>query len=549
MTARQKNQRTAGRPANGKRALVVWGVLLAILIVAAAVRVRLLDVPLERDEGEYAYAGQLILRGVPPYESVYNMKLPGIYVVYAVTLAVFGETARAIHLGLLVVNAASIVLVFLIGRRLRDDVTGAVAAASFALMSLSPAVQGVFANAEHFVLLPALGGLLVTLVATDRDRSGLLFWSGVLLGLAMVVKQHGAAFAASAGLYLLIDGLFQRPVDARGLARRLGLLAGGALLPVAITVAILATTGVLDRFRFWAIDYGMTYAAQVPMSAGVQLFRNRAAAIVESAPLLWLAAGAGFLVTAIRWRGQKRTFLVLLTAFSIVAVSIGLYFRPHYFVLALPAAALLAGVMFGELTGRLDGTGSRFRRVVPLVLVGVVFGLSVTEEWDFLFVASPTEISRRIYHPNPFVESVAIAEHLRENSDPDDRVAVLGSEPQIYFHADRRSATGYVYAYPLMEEQPFALEMQNEMIREIEEARPRFIVYVGIEPSWRQRAASPMRIFQWFQRYQAEHYTRVGLVEVLPDGSRYSWGPETRWPPSSPHWISVLERVETSHSR
>jgi len=31
------------------------------------VRVRLLDVPWERDEGEYACAGQLILEHVPPY--------------------------------------------------------------------------------------------------------------------------------------------------------------------------------------------------------------------------------------------------------------------------------------------------------------------------------------------------------------------------------------------------------------------------------------------------------------------------------------------------
>ena len=39
------------------------------------------------------------------------MKLPGIYVAYAGVLATFGETARGIHLGLLVVNLVSGVLV------------------------------------------------------------------------------------------------------------------------------------------------------------------------------------------------------------------------------------------------------------------------------------------------------------------------------------------------------------------------------------------------------------------------------------------------------
>src|SRR6516165_6895570 len=97
---------------------------------------------LEGDEGEYAYAGQLMLQGVPPYQAAYNMKLPGTYAAYAAIMAVFGQSPAGIHLGLLLVNAASIVLVFLLGRKLLDDVAGVVAAVCFALMSLSPNVLG-----------------------------------------------------------------------------------------------------------------------------------------------------------------------------------------------------------------------------------------------------------------------------------------------------------------------------------------------------------------------------------------------------------------------
>ena len=41
------------------------------------IRIRFLAIPLERDEGEYAYAGQLMLQGIPPYRLAYNMKFPG----------------------------------------------------------------------------------------------------------------------------------------------------------------------------------------------------------------------------------------------------------------------------------------------------------------------------------------------------------------------------------------------------------------------------------------------------------------------------------------
>lgn len=88
-------------------AIVFWG-LISVVLVTSAIRIRLLSVPLERDEGEYAYAGQLILQGIPPYTLAYNMKMPGIYAIYAGILSVFGQTQTSIHLGLLVFNLAAI---------------------------------------------------------------------------------------------------------------------------------------------------------------------------------------------------------------------------------------------------------------------------------------------------------------------------------------------------------------------------------------------------------------------------------------------------------
>ena len=104
--------------------------------------------PLERDEGEYAYAGQLILQGVPPYQECYNMKWPGTYVAYAAIMAVFGESTEAIHLGLLLMSLMSALLVFLIGRRIGGLGMGAVAASTEALLAVSPSANG-FAGTRH----------------------------------------------------------------------------------------------------------------------------------------------------------------------------------------------------------------------------------------------------------------------------------------------------------------------------------------------------------------------------------------------------------------
>ena len=76
-----------------ERALPIawWLVAAGVFGLVIAIRIRLLGIPLERDEGEYAYAGRLILQGVPPYALAYNMKFPGTYAAYAAIMSIFGK--------------------------------------------------------------------------------------------------------------------------------------------------------------------------------------------------------------------------------------------------------------------------------------------------------------------------------------------------------------------------------------------------------------------------------------------------------------------------
>ena len=139
-------------PAGNPRAILS---LLLILAVVTAIRIRLLDMPLERDEGEYAYAGQLLLQDVSPYKAAYNvtLKLPGTCAAYALIMAVFGQTATALHAGVILVNLASAMLVFVLARRIYGDAAGVVAAGTYALLSIVPETVGLAAHATHFVML------------------------------------------------------------------------------------------------------------------------------------------------------------------------------------------------------------------------------------------------------------------------------------------------------------------------------------------------------------------------------------------------------------
>jgi hypothetical protein len=181
-----------------------WIAFAVALVAVAAVRVRLLGVPLERDEGEYAYLGSLLLHGVPPYAEAWNMKFPGIYAVYALLIGVGGANVVAIHAGLLVANTWNALAIALLGRRLLGPAAGAVAGAGYAAMSLSTVVLGVWSHAEPFALAFALPGLLL---AHGAERLGRLALAGLLLGAAVVVKQNAAPLALFGALVVAVAEL------------------------------------------------------------------------------------------------------------------------------------------------------------------------------------------------------------------------------------------------------------------------------------------------------------------------------------------------------
>ena len=516
-------------PAHTSRArFLPLAAVALVVLVTALLRIHLIRTPLERDEGEYAYAGQLMLQGIPPYRLACNMKLPGTYAAYALAMALFGETIAGIHLGLLVVNAGAIVLLFLLGRRLFGSPCGVAACATYALMSAGLGVMGTQAHATHFVVLPAMGGALLLLRHKQSGRLATLWWAGLCFGMAFLAKQHGIFFALFGGLWLI--GTHWRRW--RMLPARLLVFGAGVALPFAVTCLLLWWAGVFGRFWFWTFRYASRYVTESSFSDGLDAFQDTAIPIVRQNPGLWILAAAG-LVLAWRRKSDRTSaaFATGLLFFSFLAMCPGLLFRDHYFVLVLPAVALLAGA---AVRGRLW-----------YGLFAAALCLSLFVQRDFLFRMTPLDVCHELYSDSPFPEAIRVADYIRAHSTPRDRIAVLGSEPEIYFYAHRHSATTYIYTYGLMEPQPYALQMQNDMIREIETAQPEYVVHEVSDGLWLREPDSPTRIFDWWAAYRPQHYQLVGVAETIStERSEYRWGADAKaYHPASDLYLAVYKRM------
>ncbi len=495
--------------------------LILLVLMAVGVRLRLLSMPLERDEGEYAYMGQLMLQGIPPYQLAFNIKMPGTYAAYAMVMALFGESASGIHLGFLFVNLGTLALLYFLARRWLDEAGVLVCCAAYVLLSLSPAVLGLQAHATHLVVIHALGGLLLLLRARENGRRGTLFLSGLFFGLSFLCKQPGLFFGLFALVLLARDGWAAGAAQWRLCARNIFLFTLGLMTPLAATCLILWRAGTFARFWFWTVSYARVHTGLLP--AGFMLHRLAEVSSYGYERWLFLLGFAG-LLWLLSERGEKKFFFSALVIFSVLALLVGRYLARHYFLVMLPVVTLLVGVAASGWAGALARTRFPWLRVLPAGLFLVICAEVIHDNRRVWFTLPPDVACTDIYYAAPFVECREIGRYIREHSAPQDRIAVIGSEPEIYFYAQRHSVSGYIYMYDLVEPQPYARAMQEEFIHDVEKARPEFLVEVNMGTSWMTWGDADPALFKWIRSYPGPWYDLIGVAEIYPTHTEYRWG-------------------------
>jgi hypothetical protein len=516
--------------------------LLLILVLVAVVRIRLLSMPLERDEGEYAYAGQLMLEGEPPYRLVYNMKMPGTYAAYALIMAVFGQSIAGIHLGFMLVNFGAIVLLYFVGRRFLDRAAALAACAAYALLSATPRMQGLNAHATHFVVLAALGATLVLLRARERGGLAGFFMSGALFGLAFLMKQPGGAFAFFGGALLLWTALRRRPPDWKTDGPRLAVYAAGVAVPIVLTGLILWRAGVWDKFWWWTVTYARVHATALTWTDGQARLSGFFAHLSWDA-LFWALAlaGLGRLLVG-KGAADEKFFFLSWLLFAAAAVFPTFQFTGHYFVLMLPVVSLLAARAFTPAAAWLASQPLALVRYAPWLLFGLAWAGVALSHLDVFLVYRPEEAAAFLYPENDFQVYPVLADYLKRQSPPTATLAVFGSEPELLFYAHRRSVTGYIYMYDLVQNQPFRQRMANEMIAEVEQGRPDYVVFVNLVFSWLPYPPDSFQAFEkWMLHYTASQFDACGVVTFLPN--RYFWGPDClRHVPAGHRFVVIYQR-------
>jgi 4-amino-4-deoxy-L-arabinose transferase-like glycosyltransferase len=402
------------------------------------------------DESLYFLMAAQWRAGHLPYTTIWDNKPIGIYAIFALFQAVFGEHIAAMRAASVVFTSLGAFAVLKITHAMVQPSRSAVfcgvfAGLMFLLCSLSN--DGLAANTELFMAcftaLAVLTALSPGLAATPWRHAGL---TGLALGAAFMVK-YVAVFEAPAVLFLL---LAQHRRPDRVLVTAATIL--GAAIPLGLTILLYWQAGLLPLWWDNSIVSNIRrLAPAVPPGAfqyGTGLLLKRWAPLLAAAAAM-LALALWQFVAACRSRAVTRRqiqvfFLAAWLFGGWIGVASAKSFYDHYFLQILPVLC----VTLGWLLARLDPAIVNWPKpVLAMLMAAVIAWPAMAAETALQWAIQPVltwQNGRPALQPDPMARIAADIAAAVPAGAPGPSVYIFNGQPIIYALARQTPPTRYV---------------------------------------------------------------------------------------------------------
>ena len=446
-------------------------VLAAICTLPILLYVPLLHDPFDRDEGFYAAVGQLILDGDLPYRDAFDNKPPLVFGWYALSFLIFGQHVWAPRLIAAIMVSVTTLLVYVQGRLLFSGREALLAALAFAL-SIGVARFGTNANTEYFMLLPLVAGLVTFTLGHKTGRLPWFLLSGVLHGVAIMTKEVCVFNLAFLVVWMLYPAWRRGEIDRPSLAHA-ALMLGGCTLAVALTIAPFVILGAFGDFWDAAVVYTLHYVGDTSgMERVVGLVVKGLFPFAFVGP--WIALSLLGCMYALR-DGKDRWGWFLagwLLAGVIGIIFVGRLFV-HYYVHLLPALSLLVplGVRFLRNKWQLaPGRAALFILVIGIVAAETIVVNAQVYLHEPIDERNLAKFTRD--YETYWVASPALARYIAESTSPDDYIYSLGYQSELYFYANRRAPTRYLFDHVFLADE----SLVGDTLQDLQERPPTLVI-------------------------------------------------------------------------
>ena len=454
-----------------------------VLVTLVAIAIHLPNLPSgktpQEDAGVFLYAAQRLLDGGLPYRDVWDHKPPLIYLLDALGLLVGGGSP----LGVWALQTLAYVAAAVIGQRLMARAFGPRAAlfGTIAWLLGAPRIllnEGYFTNWIQMFLAPLQLAAIALYLAEERDRTRT--WRtpaiGASAGLAALMTPAGLGVWLAIGTHLVATRLARGSYGPLGI--RLGLLALGAAIPLALTGAVLGLAGIWGEAWDQAVRYNANYSGTVTAAGRLDSLLHGVRLLGSGGFLVVGLAGAA---VAIRERRSlpraseaRRLIGVALLALPFEAFLGSASGREHgyYWLAALPTLGILcAYAAFAFERSAAPRLAPRLRRSAAAVgTLAIVLVLAA-------LAARPVPLMVRVAASTEDGVNATATRYVAETTKPGETVLIWGSRAAVLFSADRRSPSRYVYQYaPLWTRGYDSVRHVNALAAELAEHPPALVL-------------------------------------------------------------------------
>jgi len=473
-------------------------VLAAVCALPILLYLPFLNEPFERDEGVYATIAQLILRGDLPYRDGFEHKPPLVFGWYALSFLAFGQHVWAPRLVAAVLESVTALLVYVQGRLLFSRREALLAALAFGL-SIGVAKFHTNANAEYFMLLPLVAGLVTFTLGHQTGRLPWFLLSGVLNGIAIMTKEVGVFNLAFLVLWTVYLAWRSGELGRHHVAA-VALLLGGCSLAVALTIAPIVVLGAFADFSD-AVLFSLQYVGH--RSAAEHVI---GLAVLGVFPFIvagpWIALSLFGFVYLMRRGGDRWHWLLAgwLLAGVMSMIFVGRLYA-HYYAHLLPALSLMVPLGVRFLRNRWQVAPVRAGAL--MLLVGALAAGTIALNGQVYLHDSADERHLSKFPDDSSIESPALARYIADNTSPEDPIYNLGFQSELYFYARRRPATRYLFDLPFVAD----YSRVEKALEDLKEEPPAFFI-----DSARYEIRSDSYDRSGFDQFLADRYQYLGKM-------------------------------------
>jgi hypothetical protein len=405
------------------------------------------------DEGIYLTLGEGIRKGLVLYSQIHDNKPPTLYY-----LAAIGNTVAGFRILLFLWMIPTVYAFNLLAKKFIKGTSLWTITFLFVILSSVPFLEGNIANAEVFMLLPTILGVLFFL---NAKKSLDYFLPTFLLGFAFTIKSPVLFEFGFLFLFLLCEklGLFEKLTFKEILPKLRSHIMDffyfilGFIFPITLWGIYFGGEGAFKPFlnasllqNFGYLSSWSTGNHTSSLSSGGLMFR------LVVLVLVWVGI---YLLLLKKVLSKKIAFILFWFSTAIFGTLLSGRPYPHYLIQAIPSFCLLivALVIAGKNKTRIIGIVSLLLFVAIVAKYKFYFYPVFSYYGNFYSYALhlKDKSSYYSYFGSNIEEIYAISDYVKTNTDANQKIFIWGDSPFIYALSNRLPVGRYTVAYHIVD--------------------------------------------------------------------------------------------------